>query len=1256
MTWTLIQQLHPVEADLVVGDLDLSLPCVVEGGDGFRILVVASNSIPRETWAAAADAAVGMLAKFSSDGLYVLDAELFSSIRQEGPHHYVTETSSWTRWSSSLLPTVTDMVIDQAEDPGPVLDEYGLPVVTGDFVSLHVHTDYSALDGASRAEELAKAAVRHGHGGLGITDHGMVSGQPEHQKMCLKYGLRPVLGSEIYFVPDPARRPKTWTETDENGKEVSRTDAAEVRAETAHMCLWAMNDVGRLNLWAISSKGHLEGQYYKPRVGWAVLKEFGEGILASSGCLGGPLAEAIKADDETKARELLTRFLEIFPGRYYIELHTNHLPEQIKVNEVLVRLAREYGVPMIATVDHHYTERDEDIKHAAWMAAQTNKTLGDDTGMFGGGQRYHYHSSDEVREALSYLGEDVAAEAMANTVTLANRCTAKIVKKVVKPTWNSGPNAVALDAQTMDRWCAEAWERKIAKRGVDEAVARARDDRERELLNDQELNGFFLVTAEIVKRLKAEHIRVGPGRGSCAASLRSYLTDITEINPLTEDLPLERFLTKERKELPDFDIDVPTSKRARLYEIVTERWGADRVCRIGTYGRVRIKEAVKTARRVLAPTLPNLDPSVFTQFTRIADAYLKTLSGLTAEWDDLWREHAEELEPLRKQAPEVFELAEWFCGRLKSYGKHPAGLVISTDEPLTYLPMRMGDDGVPVTQFDYRALDELGLLKYDFLFLLTLDIEQMILDKIEEDTGVRINPDTWSPEELSDPQVWSDIQHNTVGIFQLDTTSGRKLTRQLQPRSLAELAALNALNRPGPLKSKLTETYIERRHGRQQVSFVDPRLVPVLGDTCGVVVYQEQVMAIANVLAGYSLEEADTKVRKPLAKKIKEKIGPMGEEFRARAIENGTDPEVVAVLWSQLEKFGSYAFGKAHSYAYAMIGYHLAWLKTHYPRQFLIASLSLVDAEKLGEFVDEARRMGYLIGGPDVNESKVGFAAAGPMVRFGLSAVKGLSPNTARLVVERAPYASYDDLITRLLDDPGVKFTRAHLGALVRIGALDSLILNRRALELALGAESSGEARRCGYRVEALNEHNLPCSFDWAAEEPDIAKGNAVWRGRETKTTKKVAVLKSPPKACTISCRNYLMPPPPDPNSVEPYTPQEIAQREMEQLGAWVTHSPFDDIPLRELEASDHPSEIEAGSDSDYVMVGVVSELRESRTRAGKAMGWLTLRGTDGVIEAVCWEETIQKYREILGSTGILVMLLRKTSRGCTLVKAAPIA
>jgi DNA polymerase-3 subunit alpha len=1231
------------------------VPCLVEDDNGIRLLVLGpdQDGIRVSTWVQAHSSGAALLVRVRADGYDVLTADQFLADRQERASEGVLVPVGWRPWPAGQLPTFASVVALPAAQKSTAAEPAGL---TGRFVHLHLHTEFSELDGCQRIKAVVAAAVADGQPAAAATDHGNCCAHPDMQVECDKAGIRALHGMEAYFQPDRFRRAKSWTEVGEDGKEVRRSDADEAQWGYWHLTLLAMTPQGLRNLWAMSTEAYRDGMYSKaPRLDWDTLERLGDGVIATTGCLGGPICKPLSKGREEEARENLARLLEIFGDRLYVELGTIDIPEQRAANIKLVELAREFSVPLVVVADSHYTHREEAERHKSWLRMQPSVKEGS---YLLEGHFEPFLTADEVAAAISYLGDDVVRESMANTVRVANRCTARVEGALKKPVFSKGENAVRRDGERLIEMCLANWQRKVVDRGRPEAECAARFEREMKLLISRELCGFYLVTADIVRWAKSQGILVGPCRGSSGASYVAWLADIIEVDPLEAGLPFERFLTEERVEMPDFDLDLPTSKREAIHRYVRERWGEDHVVRIGTHSRMRVLSAVEGARKVLAQTgVADVDWYLIEAFRKVVKSYAATLSGLPPEWDDVWRLYEQELAPIYAAAPELWDLAGWICGLLRTYGKHPAGLVISTDAPLTDLPMRSGEDEddasrVMVTQFDYRQLDALGYLKYDFLFLETLDTLQQAMDLIDERYGYRVPIYDWH-RQYEDPQVWDAIcKGHTLGMFQIETPDGRRLCRQLKPRSVADLSAIMALGRPGPRESGLTKTYLRRRFGQEPVSYPDPRLAEVLGDTYGAVVYQEQVMGIAVVLAGYTLGEADGKIRKPLGKKLTEKMREAGVEFRRRAIEHGASPEAIDVLWAQLEEFARYSFGKAHSWGYAMVSFWCAWLKVHFPHEMMTAVLTHTDSDRIPEFVDEARRLAVPVLPPDVNESGIDFTPAGLGIRFGLASIKGIGDACAPAIVAGRPYTSYDDFISRAVAPKGSKINQGQVRALAAVGALDSLYSHRRALELRLAREASGEEIRCTYRDDET-PNGLPCRFDWAGREK-IEGVTAKFAGRGKN---KHLVLLPPPKRCTIACRQYLPPPPLDPATIEPYTASELRDRELATLGAWLSSTPFDDFPADLLAVSDLPSVIDAADPGDeYAAVAVVSAVALLQTRDGKPYARISLRGVDGTMEAVCWSEMLNRVERHLTLHSLVVCALRKDERGLKLTGLVPVS
>lgn len=1256
-------------ATVLIEGRTFEVPSLIEDSDGIRVylgLMTPELDVPAEAWLKASASGASALLLWNPDHHYWAYslAENFIESRLEDIVRRAYVYGHWQPWEHLDPPTYVQMVSDEL---GPV-ESQSKPKTN--FVHLHTHTEFSTLDGLSKVEEIIEAVTADNNPAVASADHGNCAVHPSLQLAADKAGIKAIFGMEAYFVPDRHRRGKQWTE-EIDGKEVQQSDAKEALNEYQHICLWAMDQSGLHNLWAASTEAYVEGFYGKPRLDWDTLGTYGDGLIASSGCLRGPLSQALLQGDEEKARTTLARFLDLFGDRFYIEIHTNHLDEQIKVNRALVALAREYDVPMIACVDSHYACKEDQHTHRAWLAMQTNKDLTDDTSLFAGGQNYHLATAAEVSEALAYLGEDVVRESMDNTVALADRCSARVEGASVTPIYSKGAESGhKRDQERAVDICLGNWERKIAGKSYEQQIAMTRFEYEGKMLSDKKFWGYFLMVWDYVSAAKNRDklpedvlkavealmpddvekkrtpILVGPSRGSGGGSLIAYLMDITEIDPVDTDLMFERFMTEGRIELPDFDIDFPASERAWITAYIIYRWGADFVARVGTVSRLQNKGAINDADRVLGNPVSFMDKKKVTEAIDVAD---KPLAGKHVSWDDFWGAADDELDGIRQRNAEAFDLAEHVVGRVKTYGKHAAGLVISTDKSLLeHLPMRVAADGSLVTQFDMDSLGALGYIKFDILTLRTLDTIQMCSDLVFTRYGIRVDIYNWRDQYL-DPQVWETMSSGqTLGIFQVETRAVTRLTKRLKPQTLHDLAAVVTLVRPGPAKSGLTETYLRRRAGVEPVIFQEPRLESVLSGTFGCLIYQEDIMQTCMVLAGYSSNEADG-VRKILGKKLVEKVAEAGNKFVSRAAECDTDPQVAAELWLQMAEFAKYSFNKAHAFAYAVLGYWTAWFKFHFPVEFLTAALSTVKAERIPEFITDLRRQGYAINLPDINQSEVGFSHDALSVRYGLVAIKGIGDDAAAQVVRLRPYSSFDDFMDRCVKIENSKVDMGHVKALVAVGALDCIVANRRALEVQLERESNGDATRCIHKdVEFLGMGGLPCHFDWDNEvdPPMVRRG----RGKDA-----VSVVKDPPKKCTIKCRNYTKPPTLTADMVPAYTEIDIREREHELLGVWVSSTPFDRVDPEFRDIVNTVEEIEHGREGEYMVAAVVTRLSKKKDKRGDEYAWVSLQTEDGDLDSVIFASNYEKYKRDLSDGKLIYAKLWKTSRGTNIINLMPV-
>ncbi|PPS89517.1 DNA polymerase III subunit alpha [Streptomyces sp. MH60] len=1227
----LITSYAPADAPYVqVGDLRTTAPALVEhDGDGTRwFLTPATNPLGARLplWnRAERDGAAGILIHLVNGVLAV-------------PAHLVEEHSGAQPGQILDLSNVPTAAFEDAPTYHEVLDQLEAaqdpPKTSSGFVHLHTHSEYSPLDGLSRMDEILREVTRHGQTAVAITDHGTCAGHPELQRAADKAGVKPVFGIEAYLCDDRVIR------AEKGDKELQD----KLRNDYWHVCLFAENETGLRNIWAASTESFRDGFYFRPRMDWDTLGRFSEGVIASTGCLRGPVAVAIKTGDMELARQRLTRLMDLYPGRLYVELQPNDMPDQVNLNQALVSLAAEFGLPLLATVDSHFPTADDAHAHDVWIACQTNKDVQDEGDLFAEDLNLYVMGEAEVRAGLAYLGERVVEEAIANTTALADRCNARIEGDTTTPSFTGDP---AEDERRLNALCIANWDRLPASAQVgasgSQRIYRDRYMREMDLLVEKGFCGYYLMVADYVGWAKDHGILVGPGRGSGGGSLVAYLARITSLDPVRHDLLFERFLTRGRAGLPDFDVDFPASKKAEILGYLRERWGEKQVVSIGSELRLKNKAVINELVRALASQLPEGAAADLRQVSTLIDEAEAGTAGLGMSWEDLWAQHADQLQPFADRYPELFAMAERLVGRLKSYGRHAAGVVISTGAPLTdWLPMRTIDgEEQMVTQWAMGDVEAIGLVKFDILTLRTLDTIQQTLDLVRDQRHYEIDLEAFEAE-FEDPLVWDELQGaHTLGVFQVETHSGTRLCERMRPGNVAELADMVTIVRPGPMNSGLTDAYLRRRAGEQAVSFPDERLRRVLEPTWGAMIYQEQVMAVTRLLAGYDESEADY-VRRILGKKKVSAIAEAGQTFLERV---DMPQEAAERLWNQMAEFSKYGFNKSHAYAYAFLAYWTAFLKVNYPREFLVAAMSTVDKDRVPEFVKEARRLDVDVLPPDINRSGAGFRPDPDAyaVRYGLDSVKGVGSAAVADLQAGQPYTTWDDFTER----KGPKANAGVVALLARVGAFDTLVDNRRGLEAKLLAAKTGDDAQCVHkRIEtapgALQIQNVWCTFDWASEPAPI-----------NSRTGKLLKRKPLPKRCTKACRQYTAPPPMEIHSIDPYTPVDVRTIEHEMLGTYLSSTPFDDLGEQDRATLRAQAELLAtGPNGTYYVAAIVAGARPHRSGE---MGFLTLETEVSTLRAAVFRDawTVEQRRFTKGA--LCLAELRKTDRGLSLVTYQPL-
>lgn len=881
-----------------------------------------------------------------------------------------------------------------------------MAVSPADFVHLHVHTEYSLLDGASRIKDLVTAAREAGMEALAVTDHGNMYGAVTFYQECKKQGIKPIIGCEVYLAPGDRR---------------DRMDVKGIRYH--HLILLAENETGYRNLSKLVSLGNIEGYYYKPRIDKEILRQYHEGLICLSACVIGEIPRAIVSGDMEKAGELTREYLEIF-GRenLFLEIQNHGLEEERKAREGLLYLAEKYGLGLVATNDIHYVRRQDASYHDILLCIQTGATVNEPG-------RMKFSSDDfylkDVAEMEKLFPPDTYKDALTNSRRIADRCQVDFVfgKHYL-------PEFPLPEGLTGQQYLRQLCEEKIARRydPVTKEV-QARLEYELDIIHRMGFDSYFLIVWDFISYARQRGIAVGPGRGSAAGSIVAYALGITDIDPLRYDLLFERFLNPERVSMPDIDVDFCYLRRGEVIDYVKERYGEDHVAQIITFGTMLARGAVRDVGRALDLPYGDVD--------RIAKLIPAEL-GMTL--DKAMKESAEfrQLYETSAEAKRVIDYARAVEGLPRHSSTHAAGVVIA-GRPLTdYLPVQLSD-GTLVTQYDKDLVERLGLLKMDFLGLRTLTVIADALENIYHSRGERIDLGKIPPEDELTGKMLCDGR--TSAVFQMESAGMTQLVKDLAPRSFEDLIPLVALYRPGPLGSGMVRDFIDGRHGRKKAEYPHPLLEPILKETFGVILYQEQVMQIVQVLAGFSLGQADL-LRRAMGHKEPELLLKQKKTFLAGAKDHNVDEQTAEYIFELLSHFADYGFNKSHSAAYALVAWQTAYLKAHYPAEFMAAMLtSVVDSpDKVGVYIEQCRRMGIPILPPDINASSASFSVDGKAIRFGLSAVKNVGDGAIAEIKNKeasgGPYTSLEDFCSRA-DMSAVN--KRVIESLIKCGAFDSL-------------------------------------------------------------------------------------------------------------------------------------------------------------------------------------------------------------------------
>jgi len=944
-------------------------------------------------------------------------------------------------------------------------------VSRSDFVHLHVHTEYSMLDGASRLPDLMAEVARQGMPAIAMTDHGTLYGAFDFYRAAKAAGVKPIIGLEGYYAPQGRyeRRPFDFGGGFDEGS-VEDPTAGRGTQNYTHMTLLAENNAGMHNLFRLASRASLEGYYHKPRFDREILAEYGDGLIGTTGCPSGEVNRWLQAGKYDRARSAAADMRDILgAGNYFCELMDHGLAIERRFREDLLRLAKDLDLPLLATNDLHYVHADDAQTHDVLLCIGTRTTMDDPHRFRFDARDFYVKTAAEMRDVWREL-----PEACDNTVLIAERC---------EVTFNEGANLMPQfpvpDGESEESWLVIEVERGLRRRYSDAIPDAVRQQAEYELgvINQMGFPGYFLVVADLVRYAKDNGIRVGPGRGSAAGAMIAYALGITDLDPIEHGLLFERFLNPERISMPDIDIDFDERRRGDMIRYATQKYGEERVAQIVTFGSIKAKAAVKDAARVLGYPYALGDRITKAMPPSVMGKDI-SLSGVFDSEHPRYREAAE-FRTLYESEPDVrkvVDTARGLEGLKRQPGVHAAGVILCREPLMDVIPVwRREQDGAIITQFDMGACESLGLLKMDFLGLRNLTVLDDCLINIESNRGETVVLEALT---LDDSVAFELLARGeTLGVFQLDGGPMRALLRSMQPDSFEDISAVLALYRPGPMGANAHNDYADRKNGRKPVvpihaELAEP-LAEILGDTYGLIVYQEQVMAIAQKLAGYSLGKADL-LRRAMGKKKKEileqEFVPFAEGMRA----NGYSDSAINTLWEILVPFSDYAFNKAHTAGYGLVSYWTAYLKANYPQEYMAALLTSVqdDKDKMAVYLSECRRMGIKVLPPDVNESDANFTPRGGDIRFGLAAVRNVGANVVEsLIATRSTKGRYADFVDFIDKVDATVCNKRLVESLIKAGAFDSLGHTRRGLVSV--HESVIDAATDLKRAEAVGQFDL---------------------------------------------------------------------------------------------------------------------------------------------------------------------------------------
>jgi DNA polymerase-3 subunit alpha len=1053
------------------------------------------------------------------------------------------------------------------------------------FVHLHAHTEFSLLDGAIRIDRLFGKATSLGMEAVAITDHGNMFGTVEFYTQATKAGIKPIIGCEAYIAP---------------GSRKDRSPSPDGQPNAYHLVLLVMDEKGYRNLSRLVTLGNLEGFYYHPRIDIELLREYNAGLIALSACLKGHVPYSLRIGRREEAKKHARELASIFDhDRFYLEVMANKMPEQIEVNRALKELAHELSLPLVATNDCHYLNKEEAEAHDMLLCIQTGKSVDDPNRLRFSTDEFFFKSGEEMALDLVEF-----PEALDNTLEVAQRCHYEMEFGRYKyPIFQVSGN-LSLE-EKLDKEVREGLERRLARKAALEGLLspelrRQYEDRlsyELKTIKEMGFAGYFLIVADFIDYARESCIPVGPGRGSAAGSLTAYALKITDIDPIKYGLLFERFLNPGRISMPDIDIDFCIKSRDKVIDYVSKKYGRENVSQIITFGTMKARAVIRDVGRSL----------------NISYAEADRIAKLIPEGISITLDEAIEAEPQLKAMEEgtdeerrLLRISRSLEGLTRHASTHASGIVIS-DRPLVeYLPLFRGPNGEVVTQYTMDQVAQLGLIKFDFLGLKTLTVIRDTLELTKKTAGKTVNLDEIG---MDDEETFALISEGrTTGVFQLESPGMKELLRNLKPGVFEDIVASVALYRPGPLGSNMVDDFIKRKHGEIKISFPLPELEEILTETYGVIVYQEQVMRIAQVMANYTLAEADL-LRKAISKKKPDEMARQKKRFLAGTVQNRSDINKTKHVFELIEKFGGYGFNKSHSVAYAMIAYWTAYLKAHYPVQFMAALLTedMGSQDKTIKNIAECKEMGIPILPPDINESQVSFAVVGESIRFGLAAVKNVGVKAVEAIVKeresRGPFNSLTDFCRRVDKS---KVNKRVLEGLIQCGAFDFTGVFRSRLFASLS-----DVLSAGGMSEDPNQLNMFELFP--AKEADQQVELA---------------------------------------QIDEWADDEKLRREKESLGFYITGHPLDRFAgvIARLTTTTTQGLATVKDRAVVRLAGLVNSMRIKRTRKGEKMAVIKAEDKEGFTEVVVFPDVFAKCASMLSDDNPL-LITGEAEAGENLVK-----